>query len=68
MDKKKFTFYYGFVLVAVGLAVFYRIPQVVPRVETIEFFAHKIGAVKFCFYALGVSLIVAGTIRIYKNY
>ncbi|MFH2092113.1 MAG: hypothetical protein ABIJ31_07095 [Pseudomonadota bacterium] len=68
MDKKKIRFYYGVVLIVVGLAVFYRIPQVIPQIETIEFFRQKILVVKFCFYTLGVFLIAAGSIRIYKNY
>ena len=68
MDKKKFRFYYGIILIAVGLGVFYRIPQVILQVETIEFFRQKIDLVKFCFYILGGLLILAGGIRIYKNY
>ncbi len=68
MDKKKFAFYYGILLVAVGLGVFYRIPQVMPQVASIEFFSHKLGLVKFCFYVLGILLIVAGGMRIFKNY
>ena len=68
MDKKKFRLYYGIILIAVGLGVFYRIPQVILQVETIEFFRQKIQLVKFGFYILGGLLILAGGIRIYKNY
>jgi len=68
MDKKKIGFYYGIILVAVGIGVFYRIPQVMVQVETIEFFQHKLFIVKTCFYILGGLLILAGGIRIYKNY
>lgn len=67
MDKKKIAFYYGILLIAVGLGVFYRIPQVMPRVAEIEFFAHKLGLVKFSFYTLGFLLVMAGGIRIFKN-
>lgn len=67
MDKKKFHFYYGIVLIAVGLGVFYRIPQVMPQIETIEFFRQKLLLVKLCFYILGVFLILAGGIRIYRT-
>ncbi len=67
MDKKKFRFYYGIVLIAVGLGVFYRIPQVMPQIETIEFFRQKLFLVKLCFYILGVFLILAGSIRIYRT-
>ncbi len=68
MDKKKFTFYYGIILIAVGLGVFYRIPTVMPQVATIEFFSNKLGLVKFCFYVLGIFLVTAGAMRVYKNY
>lgn len=68
MEKKNWGFYYGIVLIAVGLGVFYRIPQVIPQVETIEFFRQKIWLVKSSFYILGGLLILAGGLRIYKNY
>ena len=61
-------FYYGIILVAVGLGVFYRIPQVMLQVETIEFFRQKLMIVRACFYLLGGLLILAGGIRVYKNY
>ncbi len=68
MDKPKFTFYYGIILIAVGIGVFIRIPEVVSQVETIEFFKNKIGIVTFCFYFLGCLLVLAGGIRIFKSY
>lgn len=68
MDKKKIRFYYGIVLIAVGLGVFYRIPQVMPQIETIEFFKQKLFLVKLCFYILGLFLVWAGAIRIFKIY
>ena len=68
MDKKNFGFYYGIILVAVGLAVFYRIPQVMLQVETIKFFSRKLFLVRTSFYILGGLLILAGGIRIYRNY
>ncbi len=68
MDKKTFTFYYGLVLIAVGFGVFYRIPQVMPQVASIEFFSEKLMLVKFCFYILGGLLVLAGGIRVFKNY
>ena len=68
MDKRTVTFYYGIILIAVGIGVFIRIPDVVAQVATIEFFANKIGIVKFCAYALGCMLIIAGAIRVFKNY
>jgi hypothetical protein len=66
MDKTKIRFYYGIILIAVGLGVFYRIPQVIPQLEAIEFFKQKIILVYLCFYILGLFLILAGSIRIYR--
>ncbi len=68
MDKKKFGFYYGILLVVVGLGVFYRIPEVMVQIEDIEFFRQKLLAVKVCFYILGILLIWAGGIRIHRNF
>lgn len=68
MDKKKFHFYYGIVLLVVGFAVFFRIPQLTPQIESIEFFRQKIFVVKSCLYILGAMLVVSGVVRIYKNY
>ena len=68
MDKRKFTFYYGIALMGVDIAVFFRIPEVVSQVETIEFFKNKIGVITFCFYFLGFLLVLAGGTRVVKNY
>jgi hypothetical protein len=67
MDKNKLRFIYGIILVAVGLGVFYRVPQVMPQLETIEFFAQKTLIVKIALYVLGLFLILAGGIRINKS-
>ncbi|MEE4364475.1 MAG: hypothetical protein V2J08_11105 [Desulfotignum sp.] len=68
MDKKKFAFYYGIVLIAIGLGVFYRIPEVTEQVANIVFFSNKLLIVRFCFYMLGIFLVIAGSIRVYKNF
>ena len=64
MDKNKLRFIYGIILVAVGLGVFYRVPQVMPQIESIEFFARNPIIVKIVLYILGLFLILAGGIRI----
>lgn len=68
MDKQKLTFYYGIILIVVGIAVFIRVPQVIPQIESIDFFKNKIGIVKFCSYFLGFLLVLAGGIRVARNY
>lgn len=66
MDKQKFQIYYGVILTLVGFAVFYRIPDAMVKIQTIDFFSGKELAVKVCIALLGVALIVAGVQKIYK--
>ena len=70
MDKKKIhlQIVWGILLVLAGVGVFFRIPQVMPKIKTIEYFASVIGFVYFCFYLLGFLLILGGTRKIYANY
>jgi hypothetical protein len=70
MDKNKIYFQvvWGFLLVLAGVGVFFRIPQVMPKVRTIESFASAIGFVYFCFYLLGFLLILGGVRKIFANY
>lgn len=56
---------WGTALIMAGLGVFYRIPQVLPRIATIEAFADAAGIIKFCFYFLGILLIYGGGKKIY---
>ncbi|MBF0376832.1 MAG: hypothetical protein HQK72_05065 [Desulfamplus sp.] len=68
MDKKKIQIIWGAVLVMAGLGVFYRIPQVMPKIVSIEAFSHATGIIKFCFYLLGVFLIYGGGKKIYDHF
>ena len=70
MEKNKIyvQLVWGFLLVMAGIGVFFRIPQVMPKIKTIEYFASVIGFVYFCFYLLGFLLILGGGRKIYKNY
>ena len=70
MDKNRIylQIVWGILLVLAGVGVFFRIPQVMPKVKTIEYFASAIGFVYFCFYLLGFLLILGGTRKIYANY
>ncbi len=67
MNKEKIRFYYGIVLVFVGIGVFFRIPEVMNQVAEIEFFRHKLPIIRFCSYMLGVFLVIAGAVRIKKK-
>ena len=70
LDKNRiyFQIIWGILLVLAGVGVFFRIPQVMPKVKTIESFASAIGFVYFCFYLLGFLLILGGGRKIYANY
>lgn len=70
MDRHKALFHvaWGFVLALFGVAVFFRIPQVMPRIEQIEQFSSVLGFIRFCFYLLGTLLIGGGVKKIIENY
>jgi Ni,Fe-hydrogenase I cytochrome b subunit len=69
MEKNKihFQLIWGSLLLLAGVGVFFRIPQVMPQIKTIETFASIIGFIYFCFYLLGFLLILGGTKKIYAN-
>ena len=51
---------WGLALVIVGIAVFFRIPQVMPRLAEMGQSAATIGFIRVCFYLMGVILIGGG--------
>jgi len=59
---------WGVALVLAGIGVFFRIPQVMPRIKQIEQFSSIIGFIYFCFYLLGILLIIGGSKKIYDHY
>ena len=69
MEKNKthFQLIWGILLLLAGVGVFFRIPQVMPQIKTIETFASIIGFIYFCFYLLGFLLILGGSKKIYAN-
>jgi hypothetical protein len=67
MEKRKIQLIWGAALVMAGLGVFYRIPQVMPKVSAIPVFSGAPGIVQFCFYVLGILLIFGGGKKIYDN-
>ncbi len=70
MDKNKIVFQlvWGALLALAGIGVFFRIPQVMPKIKTIEYFSSAIGFIYVCFYLLGFLLIFGGGRKIYENY
>ena len=69
MEKNKihFQLVWGILLLLAGVGVFFRIPQVMPQIKTIESFSSIIGFIYFCFYMLGFLLILGGAQKIYAN-
>ncbi|MBF0468170.1 MAG: hypothetical protein HQK61_04695 [Desulfamplus sp.] len=67
MDKNKIQIIWGAALVMAGLGVFYRIPQVMPKIMSIEAFVNAEGIIRFCFYVLGVLLVYGGAKKIYDH-
>ena len=70
MDKNKIVtkIVWGVILTLAGIGVFFRIPQVMPKIEQIEYFSKFMYYIRFCFYLLGVLLVWGGVKRIVENY
>ena len=70
MTKNKTIFqnFWGVALVLAGIGVFYRIPQVMPKIEQIEQFSSVSYFIRFCFYFMGAILIGGGSKKIFNNY
>ena len=66
MTKEKILFHivWGILLVVMGIALFFRIPQVMPRIEQIEYFSPVIWFIRFSFYLIGILLIGGGIKKI----
>jgi len=66
-DKNKVVvqIIWGIALTLAGIGVFFRIPQVIPRIEKIEQFASMIFFIRLSFYLLGMLLIGGGLKKIY---
>jgi len=67
-ERSTIQLIWGILLVLAGLGVFYRIPQVMPQIKTIEYFQPVLPFVYFCFYLIGVLLIVGGGRKIIAFY
>ena len=66
-DKQKSTLQliWGLLLLVAGVGVFFRIPQVMPEIKKIEHFGPYMVFIYFCFYLLGILLVVGGGKKIY---
>ena len=59
---------WGIALAVAGLGMFYRIPQVMPKIERVEQFSSLTLYIRFCFYFIGIVLIFGGIKKIYDHY
>ena len=65
MKKTYIQLIWGIALVVAGIGVLFRIPQVMPQIKQIEYFASIIYFVYFCFYVMAILLIGGGAKKIY---
>ena len=69
MEKNKihFQLVWGILLTLMGIAFFFKIPEVINNAKTIETLGAGIGFVYFCLYMIDLILIVGGIKKIYTN-
>jgi hypothetical protein len=70
MDKSKihYQLIWGALLVLMGIAFFFQIPQAMQRIKSIESSSLEIGFIYFCLYLIDLGLLVGGVKKIYANY
>jgi hypothetical protein len=70
MDKIKihYQLVWGALLVLMGIAFFFQIPQAMHRIKSIESSSLEIWFIYFCLYLIDLGLIVGGVKKIYTNY
>jgi hypothetical protein len=66
-NKTSLQLIWGLMLTLAGIGVFFRIPQVMPRIESIPQFSSIIPFIYFCFYLIGILLVVGGIKKISGN-
>jgi hypothetical protein len=66
--KATLQFVWGLLLVMAGVGLFFRIPQVMPQIRQIEYFAGIMPFIYFCMYFMAVFLIAGGARKLYLNW
>jgi cobalamin biosynthesis protein CobD/CbiB len=64
-QKSKLQLIWGILLLVAGIGIFFRIPQIMPEIKKIEHFTPYIIFIYFCFYLIGVLLVVGGGRKVY---
>jgi hypothetical protein len=65
--KIRLQLVWGVLLLLAGGGMFIRIPQVMPQIKQIEYFAAVIPFIYFCMYFVAVFLIAGGARKLYLN-
>jgi hypothetical protein len=66
--KENLQLIWGVALTLAGIGVFFRIPQVMPKINNIEQFSSLTVFIRICFYLLGILLIGGGLKKINDNW
>jgi hypothetical protein len=66
-NKTHFQLIWGVLLVLMGVAFFFQIPQSMHRIKTIESTSLEIGFIYFCLYLIDFGLLLGGVKKIYAN-
>ena len=69
MEKNRihFQLVWGILIALMGIAFFFKIPEIINNAKTIETLDAGIGFVYFCLYMIDLILIVGGVRKIYAN-
>jgi hypothetical protein len=67
-SKRNFQLIWAGALILMGVAVFFRIPQVMPKLAEMGQSATTIGFIRICFYILGFILVGGGLKKIVDHF
>ena len=67
-DSSKLQLVWGCLLTLMGIALIFRIPQIIPKIKQIEFYGPVRYFIYFCLYLIAVILIAQGAKKIFENY
>jgi hypothetical protein len=66
-SKKKTQLIWGAALTLMGVAVFFRIPQVMPKLVEMGQSESTILFIRICFYIMGILLVVGGIKKVMNH-
>ena len=66
-DKRLIQLIWGAALLAMGVGLMFKIPQVMPRIKTIEYYVRMAPFIRFGLYLIGIILIGGGAKKLYTH-